>query len=205
MLSDIALAITEATTNVVLHAYRDRDQPGTVSIEAERRRRSRVLLCLDEGTGLAPRVDSPGLGLGLGLIAQVADSADVRAPETGGTEVVMRFNVVARRLDPYGDAAGALRGRRSAALELAISHALLTRVAAGELPSTLRIYRPAPAVAFGKLDTLRPGYAAAVDAARAHGYEPVLRLPGGHAAAYNARVAGDRRRVGARRSGPRHA
>ena len=46
----------------------------------------------DEGTGLAPRVDSPGLGLGLGLIAQVADSADVRAPETGGTEVVMRFN-----------------------------------------------------------------------------------------------------------------
>ena len=30
-------------------------------------------------------------GLGLGLIAQVADSADVRAPESGGTEVVMRF------------------------------------------------------------------------------------------------------------------
>src|SRR3954447_17177129 len=74
----------------------------------------------------------------------------------------------------------------SAALELAVSHALLTRVAAGELPSTLRVYRPAPAVAFGKLDALRPGYAAAVEAARAHGYEPVLRLPGGHAAAYPA-------------------
>src|SRR5689334_18734954 len=73
----------------------------------------------------------------------------------------------------------------SAALELAVSHALLNRVAAGELPSTLRIYRPAPAVAFGKLDTLRPGYPAALEAARAHGYEPVLRLPGGHAAAYN--------------------
>ena len=51
----------------------------------------------------------------------------------------------------------------SAALELAVSHALLTRVAAGELPPTLRVYRPAPAVAFGKLDTLRPGYAAAVE------------------------------------------
>jgi octanoyl-[GcvH]:protein N-octanoyltransferase len=73
----------------------------------------------------------------------------------------------------------------SAALELAVSHALLTRVAAGELPSTLRVYRPAPAVAFGKLDTLRPGYEDAVAAARAHGYEPVLRLPGGHAAAYH--------------------
>jgi octanoyl-[GcvH]:protein N-octanoyltransferase len=74
----------------------------------------------------------------------------------------------------------------SAALELAVSHALLTRVAAGELPPTLRVYRPAPAVAFGKLDTLRPGYEAAVAAARGHGYEPVLRLPGGHAAAYHA-------------------
>jgi octanoyl-[GcvH]:protein N-octanoyltransferase len=73
----------------------------------------------------------------------------------------------------------------SAALELAVSHALLTRVAAGELPSTLRVYRPAPAVAFGKLDTLRPGYPGAVLAAREHGYEPVLRLPGGHAAAYH--------------------
>src|SRR3954452_24569133 len=74
----------------------------------------------------------------------------------------------------------------SAALELAVSHALLTRVAAGELPSTLRIYRPAPAVAFGRLDTRRRGSASAVDAAREHGYEPVLRLPGGHAAAYHA-------------------
>jgi len=73
----------------------------------------------------------------------------------------------------------------SAALELAVSHALLTRVAAGELPPTLRIYRPAPTVAFGKLDTLRAGYGRALEAARAHGYEPVLRLPGGHAAAYH--------------------
>ena len=66
-----------------------------------------------------------------------------------------------------------------------MSHALLTRVGAGELPTTLRVYQPAPAVAFGKLDTLRPGFSRAVAAARAHGYEPVLRLPGGHAAAYH--------------------
>src|SRR5918998_183753 len=73
----------------------------------------------------------------------------------------------------------------SAALELAISHALLTRVSKGELPSTLRVYRPRAAVAFGKLDKLSAGYERAVRAAREHGYEPVLRLPGGHAAAYN--------------------
>jgi anti-sigma regulatory factor (Ser/Thr protein kinase) len=93
VLSDIALAITEATTNVVLHAYRDRAVPGTVTVEAQHFGDHVCLYVRDEGTGLAPRVDSPGLGLGLGLIAQVADSADVRAPETGGTEVVMRFNV----------------------------------------------------------------------------------------------------------------
>ena len=93
VLSDIALAVTEATTNVVLHAYRDREHPGSVTIRAERVDSLVCISVLDEGTGLAPRVDSPGLGLGLGLIAQVADSADVRAPESGGTEVVMRFSV----------------------------------------------------------------------------------------------------------------
>src|SRR5215211_4168193 len=93
ILSDIALAITEATTNVVLHAYRDRPVPGSLSIKARCHDDHLCLTVLDDGSGLAPRVDSPGLGLGLGLIAQVADSADVRAPETGGTEVVMRFSV----------------------------------------------------------------------------------------------------------------
>jgi lipoate-protein ligase A len=73
----------------------------------------------------------------------------------------------------------------SAALELATSQALLQRVAAGELPAALRLYRPPPTVAFGKLDTLSAGYAEAHAAARGHGYAPVLRLPGGHAAAYH--------------------
>lgn len=73
----------------------------------------------------------------------------------------------------------------SAAMEISLSHALLLRVAAGELPALLRLYRPSPTVAFGKLDTLRPGYEAAAEGARRHGYEPVLRMPGGHAAAYH--------------------
>jgi octanoyl-[GcvH]:protein N-octanoyltransferase len=73
----------------------------------------------------------------------------------------------------------------SAALELATSHALLRRVAAGELGDVLRLYRPPATVAFGKLDTLSAGYADAAAAARARGYAPVLRLPGGHAAAYH--------------------
>jgi lipoate-protein ligase A len=78
----------------------------------------------------------------------------------------------------------------SAALEISLSHALMLRVAAGELPSALRLYRPVPTVAFGKLDTLRPGFAAAAEAARRHGYEPVLRMPGGNAAAYHRQSLG---------------
>ena len=93
VLSDLALAVTEAATNAVLHAYRDREEPGVVIIDAERFSDHVRISVRDEGTGLSPRVDSPGLGLGLGLIAQVADSADVRAPESGGTEVLMRFNL----------------------------------------------------------------------------------------------------------------
>ena len=93
VLSDIALAVTEAATNVVLHAYRDREQPGSVTIKAEREGTPRVHLRPRRGQRARPARGQPGLGLGLGLIAQVADSADVRAPESGGTEVVMRFNV----------------------------------------------------------------------------------------------------------------
>jgi octanoyl-[GcvH]:protein N-octanoyltransferase len=72
------------------------------------------------------------------------------------------------------------------ALDIAISHALLTRVAAGELEETVRLYRPGSTLAFGRLDALRPGFRRAGAAARARGFEPVVRLAGGHAAAYDA-------------------
>ena len=62
---------------------------------------------------------------------------------------------------------------------------LLAEVVAGA-PETLRIYRPSAAtVAFGRIDTLRPGYADAVAAARAGGFEPVVRAVGGRAVAYD--------------------
>jgi octanoyl-[GcvH]:protein N-octanoyltransferase len=71
------------------------------------------------------------------------------------------------------------------ALDVAVGHALLERAARGETGPTLRAYRPGPTVAFGRLDRLRPGFGAAIAAARGHGFEPVLRQPGGHAAAYD--------------------
>ena len=59
------------------------------------------------------------------------------------------------------------------------------RSSCGPPVSSLRLYRPEPTVAFGRLDGLRPGYEAAVDAARAHGFAPLEREPGGHAVAYH--------------------
>jgi octanoyl-[GcvH]:protein N-octanoyltransferase len=72
---------------------------------------------------------------------------------------------------------------RPPSLEVAVSHALVDLVVEGE--AVLRLYRPAPTLAFGRLDALRPGFATAVAAARDHGFEPVLRAPGGHAVAYH--------------------
>jgi lipoate-protein ligase A len=71
------------------------------------------------------------------------------------------------------------------ALDIALSHALLGRVARDEIPPTVRLYRPGPTLAFGRLDSLRPGFAEAGAAARDAGFEPIVRLAGGHAAAYH--------------------
>jgi len=72
-----------------------------------------------------------------------------------------------------------------AALDTAVSRALMLRVAAGELPETLRIWRPASIVAFGRRDAVSPGYPAAVRAARTRGFEAIERLAGGRAAVFH--------------------
>jgi len=67
----------------------------------------------------------------------------------------------------------------------AVSEAILIRVAAGELPATFRLHRPARELAFAKQDRVASGFAAAIEAAREGGFEPVLRLAGGRAAVFH--------------------
>lgn len=70
-------------------------------------------------------------------------------------------------------------------LGTSVSRAIMLRVAAGELPPTVRIHRPGREVAFGRQDVAAPGYAAAAEAAIDRGFAPVERLAGGRAAVFH--------------------
>ena len=91
VVTDIALAVSEAATNAVLHAFVDLP-PGRVSVVAEPGSDCLLVRVIDEGRGMMPRSDSPGLGLGLPTMAALASSCDIReAPGGRGTEVRLVF------------------------------------------------------------------------------------------------------------------
>jgi serine/threonine-protein kinase RsbW len=90
-IDSLALAVSEAVTNVVVHAYANTPARGRVAVTATIAADELWVIVADSGTGLQPRRDSPGLGLGLAIIARVADGVDLVNSATGGLEVRMRF------------------------------------------------------------------------------------------------------------------
>jgi serine/threonine-protein kinase RsbW len=88
-LADIKLAVTEACTNVVVHAYPDGEGPLGITAWVHDDRLTVVVH--DEGRGMLPRPDSPGLGLGLPLIATLAESLELGTGPDERTEVRMTF------------------------------------------------------------------------------------------------------------------
>lgn len=90
LLSDIRLAVTEACTNVVVHAYPEQG-PGPLQVEATVADGELTVVVRDEGPGITPRPDSPGLGLGLPLIASLAETVELRRDDVDRTEVCMTF------------------------------------------------------------------------------------------------------------------
>ena len=93
-LEDLRLAVSEALTNVVLHGYRHTQEPGAVDVTATVGADSVEVVVGDEGLGMSPRSDSPGAGLGLPLIAQVAESLSVSCGRDGnGTVLAMTFEL----------------------------------------------------------------------------------------------------------------
>jgi anti-sigma regulatory factor (Ser/Thr protein kinase) len=98
----VRLAVSEAMTNAVLHAYGA--EPGNVYVTAAAVPGELWVLIADEGGGLEPRPNRPGLGLGLALIAQVSDELAIVPRAGGGLEVRMRFELV--RADRAGAGPG---------------------------------------------------------------------------------------------------
>ena len=88
----VRLAVSEAVTNAVVHAYRG--GPGTIHVTAALAGEELWVLVSDSGCGMQPRSDRPGLGLGLAVIAAVSDQMAVVPRSTGGTEVRIRFDLV---------------------------------------------------------------------------------------------------------------
>jgi serine/threonine-protein kinase RsbW/stage II sporulation protein AB (anti-sigma F factor) len=89
---DVALAVSEAITNAVLHAYRDHS-PGAVRVVACAEPDRLVVVVRDYGCGMSPHPDSPGLGLGLAVIGRLATELTIERPDDaeGGTRLRMCF------------------------------------------------------------------------------------------------------------------
>jgi serine/threonine-protein kinase RsbW len=103
VLSDAKMAVTEACTNAVVHAYDD--EGGRLDVEMYADEVALTVVVRDRGSGIQPRPNRTGstaLGLGLPLIAALSDAFEVRGGPGVGTEVRMTFSYE-READPASE------------------------------------------------------------------------------------------------------
>jgi serine/threonine-protein kinase RsbW len=86
----IALAVTEAAANVVMHAYLPRQQ-GTIHYVADLEENDLQVIVGDEGEGIRTASRSSGLGVGLNLIAAMTSDFTITERSPRGLDVWMRF------------------------------------------------------------------------------------------------------------------
>jgi serine/threonine-protein kinase RsbW len=94
-LDNIALAVSEAAANAAVHAFLGMPGPGSIVVTAESTGALMRVVLTDDGTGLSPRSNSPGLGLGLTIIAQLTETLEIVSGGEGGTELRMEFALAA--------------------------------------------------------------------------------------------------------------
>lgn len=87
----IRLAVSEAVTNAVVHAYPQRQ--GSITVTGSCTDSELWLLVGDTGCGLQPGRVSEGLGLGLALVAQVSDELSLHERSGQGIELQMSFRL----------------------------------------------------------------------------------------------------------------
>lgn len=91
--ADIVLAVNEAATNCVEHAYRDGDE-GVILVEATAAD-GRIVVCVsDRGEWRTPSTEPTTRGRGLPIIRAVGDGVEV-VGSTLGTTVRIDFDVTA--------------------------------------------------------------------------------------------------------------
>ena len=90
VIEDMRLAVTEACTNVVRHAYAD-GEPGPVEILIRPVGETLQVVVSDQGRGLGPSDDTSGPGLGLPLIAALAHSLEIEPAPPSGSRLRMSF------------------------------------------------------------------------------------------------------------------
>jgi anti-sigma regulatory factor (Ser/Thr protein kinase) len=95
LVDDVKLVVTEACTNVVLHAYDGTVTPvGTFEVRAQLEPGVLLLSVSDQGRGIGAPSINRGLGLGLRLALQLAGGVQTREGAGGlGTRLTMRFAV----------------------------------------------------------------------------------------------------------------
>ena len=93
----VGLAVTEACTNVVLHAYGDDSRDAAFTVHAAVNGSSLLVTVRDAGTGIPVAAGAvsknAGLGLGMQLMAQLASSVDVVSCPGVGTRVALQFKI----------------------------------------------------------------------------------------------------------------
>lgn len=88
----IRLAVSEAVSNAVLHAY-DGKGSGDIHVTAEIAEQELWVLIADDGCGFQAPARNPGLGWGLPLIAHMSERLEIAERADGGTEIRMRFPI----------------------------------------------------------------------------------------------------------------
>jgi anti-sigma regulatory factor (Ser/Thr protein kinase) len=116
VLDRISLAVSEAVTNAVVHAYGD-SPAGSIQLLAAAAEGELSVLVADDGCGLGQAPQSPGLGLGMGVIEYSVDSLAISTRASGGTIVEMRFSLSEHEPKAARAALGAqLRGSVASAM-----------------------------------------------------------------------------------------
>jgi serine/threonine-protein kinase RsbW len=86
---DLRLAVTEACTNVVRHAYRH--GTGHIDVSARSAGDALQVVVADSGQGIGPSPDARGPGFGLGLISTLADRLEIDHAPGEGSRLQMSF------------------------------------------------------------------------------------------------------------------